>query len=68
MLRIRSKEGMNRVQVEGDETFGDLAQKVAEILKIQDISTVAMGKDPNPSTAAALSQLADKTINEAGLK
>ncbi|GAN03833.1 endoplasmic reticulum and nuclear membrane proteinc Npl4 [Mucor ambiguus] len=68
LLRIRSKEGMNRVQVEGDETFGDLAQKVAELLKIQDISTLAMGKDPNPSTAASISQLADKTIQEAGLK
>ncbi|KAG1095778.1 hypothetical protein G6F42_018491 [Rhizopus arrhizus] len=68
LLRIRSKEGMNRVQIEGDETFGNLAQKVAELLKIQDISTLAMGKDPNPSTAAAISQLADKTINEAGLK
>ena len=59
---------MNRVQIEGDETFGNLAQKVAELLKIQDISTLAMGKDPNPSTATAISQLADKTINEAGLK
>ncbi|CEP10539.1 hypothetical protein [Parasitella parasitica] len=68
LLRIRSKEGMNRVQVEGNETFTDLAQKVAEILKIQDASTIAMGKDPNPSAAAALSQLADKTISDAGLK
>ncbi|KAF1806301.1 NPL4 family-domain-containing protein [Mucor lusitanicus] len=68
LLRIRSKEGMSRVQVEGDETFGHLAQKVAELLKIQDISTLAMGKDPNPSTAASISQLADKTIQEAGLK
>lgn len=59
---------MSRVQVEGDETFGHLAQKVAELLKIQDISTLAMGKDPNPSTAASISQLADKTIQEAGLK
>ncbi|KAI8641292.1 NPL4 family-domain-containing protein [Parasitella parasitica] len=68
LLRIRSKEGMNRVQVEGNETFADLAQKIAEILKIQDVSTIVMGKDPNPSTATALSQLADRTITDAGLK
>ncbi|KAI7896832.1 NPL4 family-domain-containing protein [Mucor mucedo] len=68
LLRIRSKEGMNRVQVEAGETFGTLALKVAELLKVADPSTMAMGKDPNPATAAALSQLADKTIDSAGLK
>jgi nuclear protein localization family protein 4 len=68
LLRIRSKEGMSRVQVEAGETFGQLAQKVAEILKVADPSTIAMGRDPNPATAASLSQLADKTIDAAGLK
>jgi nuclear protein localization family protein 4 len=59
---------MNRVQVETGETFGTLANKVAELLKVSDPSTIAMGKDPNPAAAASLSQLADKTIDSAGLK
>lgn len=68
MLRIRSKEGMSRVQVEPGETFATLALKVAEILKIADASTIAMGKDPNPATAASLSQIGDKTIDSSDLK
>ncbi|ORE03078.1 polyubiquitin-tagged protein recognition complex, Npl4 component [Rhizopus microsporus var. microsporus] len=68
LLRIRSKEGMHRVQVDNDETFGTLAQKIAELLHINDPSTISMGKDPNPSTAASLTQLADKTIQSANLK
>ncbi|KAI8992135.1 NPL4 family-domain-containing protein [Mycotypha africana] len=68
LLRIRSKEGMNRVQVEPEENFGSLAQKVAEILKLSDPSILAMGKDPNPSTAAPINQLANQTLNAAGLK
>lgn len=59
---------MNRVQVEAGETFGTLAQKIADLLKVADPSTIAMGKEPNPATAAALSQLVDKTIDSAGLK
>lgn len=59
---------MSRVQVEAGETFGQLALKVAEILKVIDPSTIAMGKDPNPATAASMAQLADKTIDVAGLK
>ncbi|CAO3663438.1 unnamed protein product [Rhizopus stolonifer] len=68
LLRVRSKEGMHRVQVENDETFLILAQKVSELINIPDISTIAMGKDPNPATAASLSQLADKTLGSANLK
>lgn len=59
---------MHRVQVEAGETFGSLALKVASLLKIADPATIAMGKDPNPSTAAAVAHLADKTIDSAGLK
>ncbi|EIE81923.1 hypothetical protein G6F46_005649 [Rhizopus delemar] len=68
LLRIRSKEGMHRVQVDNGETFWTLAQKISELLKIEDPSTIAMGRDPNPATAASLSQLADKTIESANLK
>lgn len=68
MLRIRSKEGMSRIQVESNETFVSLAQKVADTLKIEDFTTIAMSKDPNPSTAATLDQIGDKTIEAAGLK
>ncbi|KAI7903927.1 NPL4 family-domain-containing protein [Cokeromyces recurvatus] len=68
LLRIRSKEGMNRLQVEGNETFESLAQKVADVLKIQDLNTIAMGKEPSPSTATPISQLANKTLESAGLK
>lgn len=68
LLRIRSKEGMSRVQVEPGETFATLALKVAEMLKIADASTIAMGKDPNPATAASLSQIGDKTIDSSDLK
>jgi nuclear protein localization family protein 4 len=68
LLRIRSKEGMSRIQVEAGETFGTLAHKIADILKIQDPSTIVMGKEPNPATAASVSQLADKTIESANLK
>ena len=68
MLRIRSKEGMNRVQVDTDETFGSLALKVASILNIADPATIAMGKDPKPATAASVSLLADKLISSADLK
>ncbi|RCI01458.1 nuclear protein localization protein 4 [Rhizopus azygosporus] len=68
LLRIRSKEGMHRVQVDNDETFGTLAQKIAELLHINDPSTISMGKDPNPATAASLTQLVDKTIQSANLK
>ncbi|KAI8098053.1 NPL4 family-domain-containing protein [Gilbertella persicaria] len=68
LLRIRSKEGMNRVQVDAGETFGSLAFKVAELLKIQDPSTIAMGKEPNPANAASILQLADKAIESAGLR
>lgn len=59
---------MSRIQVEANETFTSLAQKVADTLKIEDYSTIAMGKDPNPSTAASLAQIGDKTIEAAGLK
>lgn len=59
---------MNRVQVEACETFETLALKVAELLKVADPTTIAMGKDPNPATAVSLSQLADKTIDSVGLK
>ncbi|KAI9268771.1 NPL4 family-domain-containing protein [Sporodiniella umbellata] len=68
LLRVRSKEGMHRVQVEDNETFLNLANKISEILKIADASTIAMGRDPNPATAASLSQLADKTLSSANLK
>ncbi|CEG77512.1 hypothetical protein RMATCC62417_12251 [Rhizopus microsporus] len=68
LLRIRSKEGMHRVQVDNDETFGTLAQKIAELLHINDPSIISMGKDPNPATAASLTQLADETIQSANLK
>ncbi|GAA5804888.1 hypothetical protein HPULCUR_010397 [Helicostylum pulchrum] len=68
LLRIRTKEGMHRVQVETGETFGSVALKVASLLKIEDPTTIAMGKEPNPSTAAAVAHLADKTIESAGLK
>lgn len=59
---------MHRVQVETGETFGTLAEKVASLLKIADPTTIAMGKNPDPSTAAAVAHLADKTIDSAGLK
>lgn len=59
---------MHRVQVETGETFGSVALKVASLLKIEDPTTIAMGKEPNPSTAAAVAHLADKTIESAGLK
>jgi nuclear protein localization family protein 4 len=59
---------MHRVQVDNGETFWTLAQKISELLKIEDPSTIAMGRDPNPATAASLSQLADKTIESANLK
>ncbi|KAI9352380.1 NPL4 family-domain-containing protein [Pilaira anomala] len=68
LLRIRTKEGMHRVQVDTGETFGTLAEKVASLLKIADPTTIAMGKNPDPSTAAAVAHLADKTIDSAGLK
>lgn len=59
---------MSRVQVEAGETFITLALKIAEILKIADASTIAMGKDPNPATAASLSQIGEKTIDSSDLK
>lgn len=59
---------MSRVQVEAGETFTTLALKIAEILKIADPSTIAMGKDPNPATAASLSQIGEKTIDSSDLK
>lgn len=59
---------MSRIQVEATETFASLAQKVANDLKITDASTIAMGKDPNPATAATMDQIGDKTIEAAGLK
>ncbi|RCH79735.1 nuclear protein localization protein 4, partial [Rhizopus stolonifer] len=54
--------------VDAGETFGSLAFKVAELLKIQDPSTIAMGKEPNPANAASILQLADKAIESAGLR
>ncbi|KAI8989414.1 NPL4 family-domain-containing protein [Pilobolus umbonatus] len=68
LLRIRSKEGMNRVQVEPNDSFLSLAQKIAGILKIEDLNTMAMGNNPNPTTAASIAMLKNKTIAEANLK
>ncbi len=59
---------MSRVQVEAGETFATLAQKIAQIINIADPSTIGMGKDPNPATAASLFQIGDKTIDSADLK
>jgi nuclear protein localization family protein 4 len=59
---------MHRIQVEPGESFLSFGQKIAEALKLADPSLLAMANDPNPAKAAPLSELADKTIQEANLK
>ncbi|KAG0174507.1 nuclear protein localization protein 4 [Apophysomyces sp. BC1034] len=68
LLRIRSKEGMNRVAVEPEETFASLAEKITVMLGIADPSTIALGDQPNPSAATSITQIADKTLASANLK
>ncbi|KAF7725616.1 nuclear protein localization protein 4 [Apophysomyces ossiformis] len=59
---------MHRVTVEPDDTFASLGQKVMELLGISDLSSIAMGDQPNPSAATPVIQIADKTLGSANLK
>ncbi|ORY94257.1 NPL4 family-domain-containing protein [Syncephalastrum racemosum] len=68
LLRIRSKEGMSRVQVEATDTFASLAQKIAILLHIDDAATLVLGDQPNLDRQSPLSAIADKTIGSANLK
>ncbi|KAL0097607.1 NPL4 family-domain-containing protein [Phycomyces blakesleeanus] len=68
LLRIRSKEGMIRVQVDPKDTFATLGQKIAAELKLDDVSTLALGEQPNSESATPISHMATKTISEAHLQ
>ncbi|ORX54417.1 polyubiquitin-tagged protein recognition complex, Npl4 component [Hesseltinella vesiculosa] len=68
LLRVRSKDGMARLQLEPTDTFATLANKIAELLKISDMSTIAVSDQPNPSTARPILDAAQQTLAEANLK
>ncbi|KAI8066876.1 NPL4 family-domain-containing protein [Gongronella butleri] len=68
LLRIRSKEGMARVQVEPTDTFAVLAAKIGELHHIDDLTTIAISDQPNPDTARPILQGADQTLQNANLK
>ncbi|KAI9491155.1 NPL4 family-domain-containing protein [Zychaea mexicana] len=68
LLRIRSKEGMSRIQVDPSDTFASLAQKIASTLKLDNPDTIAVGDQPQPDAATPIVQLKDKTIGSTDLK
>ncbi|CDS13979.1 hypothetical protein LRAMOSA06151 [Lichtheimia ramosa] len=68
LLRIRSKEGMSRVQVEPSNTFADLAEKIAATLQLADADTIAVGDTPKPEAATPITTMSDKTLGSANLK
>ncbi|ORZ15764.1 NPL4 family-domain-containing protein [Absidia repens] len=67
LLRIRSKEGMARVPVEPEETFGSLATKIGQLHNVE-ASTVAFSDQPNTTTATPVAQVKDNTLSSANLK
>ncbi|KAI7846753.1 NPL4 family, putative zinc binding region-domain-containing protein [Circinella umbellata] len=68
LLRIRSKEGMSRIQVEPTDTFASLAEKIASTLKLDNADTIAVGNQPSPDSATPIVQLKEKTIGSTELK
>ncbi|KAI9013903.1 NPL4 family-domain-containing protein [Phycomyces nitens] len=68
LLRIRSKEGMIRVQVDPNDTFATLGNKIAAELKLDDPSTLALGEQPNPEAATPIAHMATRTIAQAHLQ
>ncbi|KAI9311699.1 NPL4 family-domain-containing protein [Dichotomocladium elegans] len=68
LLRIRSKDGMHRIQIEPKDTFSQLAKKIAETLHISDANSIAVGDKPGAEAATPIVQMADKTIGTANLK
>ncbi|KAI7870411.1 NPL4 family-domain-containing protein [Spinellus fusiger] len=67
LLRIRSKDGMVRVQVDPTDTFGTLAVKVGAELKVDALS-LSFGTTPNPSTMTHLSAMKEQTLASAQLQ
>ncbi|KAI8093238.1 NPL4 family-domain-containing protein [Halteromyces radiatus] len=67
LLRIRSKEGMARVQVEPQETFGSLAAKIAQLHNV-DASTIAISNKQNTADATPIGQLQNNSLSSANLK
>ncbi|KAI8393556.1 NPL4 family-domain-containing protein [Radiomyces spectabilis] len=68
LLRVRSKEGMHRIQVEPQDTFASFAEKIAKVLNMTDVSTLAMSDQPNTSNATSIMQLANQSLASANLK
>ncbi|KAI9285477.1 NPL4 family-domain-containing protein [Umbelopsis sp. AD052] len=68
LLRVRSKDGTVRITVDGTDTFKDIADKTAAAFNVTDTTNMAFGKGPSPQEAAPLPQLAQQTVNSAGLK
>ncbi|CAO3614385.1 unnamed protein product [Cunninghamella echinulata] len=59
ILRIRSKEGMTRVEVQPDDTFGNLADKVSRNKK---------NDQQNTSTSTPITPIKNNTISSSKLK
>ncbi|CAO3621179.1 unnamed protein product [Cunninghamella blakesleeana] len=67
ILRIRSKEGMHCVDVQPDETFESLANKISELLKIN-ASTIAISNQQDTSNATSVTKIKNNTLSSSNLK
>ncbi|KAI8365715.1 NPL4 family-domain-containing protein [Blakeslea trispora] len=68
LLRVRSKEGMHRVEVGAGETFGSLAQKIAAILKLDNAHSITMGKTQNNPSEIRMAEVAETPVESMGLR
>ncbi|KAF9422295.1 nuclear protein localization protein 4 [Podila epigama] len=68
LVRVRSKEGTHRIEVNASDDIVVLQNKIAAELKITDPSTISFSDQPNASTATPMSSFAGKTLADLNIK
>ncbi|KAK4192712.1 nuclear protein localization protein 4 [Podospora australis] len=69
LLRLRAPDGMFRVTVESDDTFGELAkQLIPKLPSTVDTNSIALSNQPNGAESKKLSELTRFKVGQAGMK
>ncbi|KAF9439013.1 nuclear protein localization protein 4 [Entomortierella beljakovae] len=67
LVRVRSKEGTHRIEVNTGDDISVLRDKIAKELKLTDTSTITISDKPNAG-ASTMDSLVGKTIGELNVK
>nr|CAG8451578.1 5282_t:CDS:10 [Entrophospora candida] len=65
LVRLRSKEGTVRMEVDPNEDVTSLGEKIAKQYNLSDLSTIAISD--RPTTSQPIIQLAGQTLSQIGL-